>query len=392
MEVIELHHEVCYRSLDELLEDLCPRSSLLALSSITIKSKIPPHNSALAILSKESLILVQDIQNAIDYISADNLIVIELHDIQEAGYDEGWLALKLKDKPGIVLEESNLDSELRQIGGFATSFSTLCVATELLVGFKNSESSSVIESESNPVAILSPFKPPTPSANNQIFQTAEKSVEKHKSGWILAIVLFVVFAAICFFVWINWNKPTQESSTVSETVTTSITDSQSVNSETELVSNSKAIEENVNSEQSTKAAPIVSPAKSNVLKASSYKETIYGEVWPNDWVSSADAKKDIQVSVTSKGSLYQVEYLVNGDQKQTLFVVPNQTRSKQLTATLSGGNIHSYSNPSSGDAVHVDVINATLDDLLEARAFQAIETIQMQLSVESADYAVAFKF
>ena len=70
MEVIELHHEVCYRNLDELLEDVCPKSSMVALSSVRIKSQIPPFNSALAILSEHQLIIVQDIQDAIDYISA----------------------------------------------------------------------------------------------------------------------------------------------------------------------------------------------------------------------------------------------------------------------------------------------------------------------------------
>jgi len=387
MEVIELHHEVCYRSLDELLEDLCPRASLLALSSVTIKSQIPPHNAALAILSKESLILVQDVQNAIDYISADNLIVIELDGIQEVGFEDGWLALKLKDEPGMVLEESDLDSELRQIGGFATSFSTLCVATELLVGFKNSESSSDIESESSPIVIPPLPEPQTPPSNNQNFQTEEKPVEKRKSGWILVIVLFVVFAAILFFVWFNWNKPTQESATGFEAVTTSIADPQA-NSETVLASNSEPIEQNVNSKQSIKTVPIVSPARSNVLKASSYKETIYGEVWPNDWISSADANKDIQVSVTSKGSLYQVEYLVNGDQKQSLFVVPNQSRAKRLSATLLAENIHSYSNPSSDDAVHVDVINGTLDELIAENP----GSIELHISIESASYAAAFRF
>ncbi len=388
MEVIELSHEICYRSLDELLEDLCPRASLLALSSVTIKSQIPPHNAALAILSKENLILVQDIQNAIDYISADNLIVIALDGIQEVGFDDGWLALKLKDEPGMVLEESKLDSELRQIGGFATSFSTLCVAIELLVGFKNSKELPDLEPAANPVVIPTPSEVQTPHVNNQSFQTVEKPVEKQKSGWILPIVLFVVFAAICFFLWINWNKPAQEPAVISEAVTTSITGPQSVNSETVLVSNSDPIEENVDSEQSTKAVPIVSPAKSNVLKASSYKETIYGEVWPNDWISSSDAKKDIQVSVTSKGSLYQVEYSVNGDPKQTLFVVPNQTRSKQLSTTLSAENIHSYSNPSSDDAVHVDVINGTLDKLIA----ETPESIELRISIESASYAAAFRF
>ena len=92
--------------------------------------------------------------------------------------------------------------------------------------------------------------------------------------------------------------------------------------------------------------------------------------------------------MTSKGSLYQVEFAVNGTLKQTLFVVPNQSRSKQIADELSAEKVSSYSNPSSEEAFHVDVINGTLDDMIGNSG----DLPELQISIESASYAAAFRF
>lgn len=111
-------------------------------------------------------------------------------------------------------------------------------------------------------------------------------------------------------------------------------------------------------------------------------------MWPSSWISASDVGKSFKVKVTSKGSLYNVEFIVNGELKQTLFVVPDKERSGQLTTEIGTGKVNAYSNPSTDEAVHVDVINGTLDDLVEYSG----KPLELRISIQAASYAAAFKF
>lgn len=385
MEIIELRHEVCYRSLEELLEDVCPKSSMIALSSVRIKSNVPPLKTALAILSEIKLIVVHDIQDAIDYTSADNLMLIDVDDMKAVKRANGQMTLLLADDSEIVLQESSLETELRQIGGFDTSFSTLCAALQELVGTESDEAE-VPEPipVSAPVAIPVTFTEPTTTAREESPSSEEKTKKQRRLGWFLLALLAIICAGLYF---IPWSNTSVTQSPVVEAVT-------ATNEEANIDQSNPVVEESSFSNEvsipaeSTENTPIVPAGDKKVLKASSFKETIYGEVWPMNWTSPVEANKNVSVKVTSKGSLYQVEYVVNGALKQTLFVVPNKKRSQELAADLSVGKVNSYSNPSSDEAVHVDVINGTLDELIANSG----DLPELHISIESASYAAAFRF
>lgn len=214
MEVIELNHEVCYRNLDQFLEDVCPKPSTVALSSVRIRSLIPPLKSAMAVLSEQHLIIVQDIQDAIDYISADNLMLIELESIKQVERTNGWLTLKLADDEDIVLEESSFESELRQIGGFDTSFSTLCAALEEIVN----PADDVKPIGDVEVALPKDVTPP-PSAPVKQEDAEEKPVRIQLLVLILLAIIIAISAGIYFFPWDAASDSTSEGSTPTVTAT-----------------------------------------------------------------------------------------------------------------------------------------------------------------------------
>jgi hypothetical protein len=128
------------------------------------------------------------------------------------------------------------------------------------------------------------------------------------------------------------------------------------------------------------------------LKVSSLRETMFGEPWPSEWRSANTSGKDIRVRVKSKDPMFRIEHTVNGELKQSPFVIYDRARSERLTAENPGTKVHSYSNPSSSTSVYVDVVNATLDELVNRDNSSAIETVEMSLSVEVAEYAVRFRF
>lgn len=382
MEIIELRHEVCYRSLEELLEDVCPRNSMIALSSVRIKSQVPPLKSALAILSEREFIIVHDIQDAIDYTSAENLMLIGLDDIKSVNRLNGSLSIILADEPELELQESSLESELRQIGGFDTSFATLCAALEELVGpFETKETAPEEDLDSAPVVIIE-----TPETEKEAIADEEPN-QSRKWGWLTLLILIPLIAGICFFVWNGSKQSATEDSTTNMALVPTSSNEVAQEKTTEFGTNT-AVEERDSELQFSENVPVIPSGKKKVLEASSFKETIYGEIWPNNWTSAADANKSVNVKVTSKGSLYQVEYVVNGTLKQTLFVVPNKKRSKELATELSVEKVNSYSNPSTDGAVHVDVINGTLDDLITNSG----QSPELHISIEAASYAAAFRF
>jgi hypothetical protein len=203
MEVIELYHEVCYRSLDELLEDVCPRASIIALSYVKLRLHLTRANPVLAILSRDRLIIVQDIQDAIDYISADNLIVIELNTIQDVGGSEGQLTLLLADDSDMILERGRIESSMPLLEGFDTSFSTLCAAVRELLGYQEIKPVQ-LEEEPIPEPIPIPTLVPVDVEKNE----EESVISKKGILWVAIPVLMVVFVAALFMLWKNADQPT----------------------------------------------------------------------------------------------------------------------------------------------------------------------------------------
>ncbi|MCB0755594.1 MAG: hypothetical protein H6603_06415 [Flavobacteriales bacterium] len=392
MEVIELYHEVCYRSLDELLEDVCPRASIIALSYVKLRSHLTRANPVLAILSRDRLIIVQDIQDAIDYISADNLIVIELSNIQDVGGFEGQLTLRLADDSDMVLEKGRFESAMPLLKGLDTSFSTLCAAIRELLGF---EMPQPVQVEVEPV----PVPVPAPESEDSTIEPEETPVRRNGYLW-LAILLFVVVCGVGLFMLWNNSKQTTPDSESTNIVPMTVSDDRT----DENTENSAAITDSDPTPNDSEPKAAASSAQTNVvptetvreLRVSSLRETMFGEPWPNEWRNADASGKDIRIRVKSKEPMFRIEYSVNGELKQSPFIIYDRARSEKLTKERSAQNpgttVHSYSNPSSSTSVYVDVITATLDELVDPDNSTATQTVEMNLSVEAAEYAVGFRF